>query len=145
MKSLVLVMVVSLGACSRDAARPRPSPAEHAQTHAHDPVLVPSPTAKAPPKPAQLTHVTIKALGMYCEESCPMRVRYAVAAIPSIYELGFDTSTESIFVSYDTALGDPKTVTTPIIAAIKNAGFDPWLGKEIWPADAQAIAEVVKR
>ncbi len=141
---LLLALLALLVGCSRDAAPPpRPSAAEHAKSHAGDPILVPSPTAKAPPKPAQLSHVTIKALGMYCEESCPMRVRYAVAAIPSIYELGFDTSTESIFVSYDTTLGDARTVTKPIIAAIKSAGFDPWLGKESWPADAPV--EVVKR
>jgi len=92
----------------------------------------------APPKPATLTKVTIKALGMYCEESCPLKVRYALADVPAVYELGFDVSTESIFVSYDTGLGTPKQVTKPMLVAIKGAGFDPWLAKESWPADAKA-------
>nr|MBA3540784.1 heavy-metal-associated domain-containing protein [Deltaproteobacteria bacterium] len=99
----------------------------------------------APAKPAALTHVTIKALGMYCEESCPLRVRYALAEIPAIYELGFDTSKESIFVSYDASLGTAKDVTRPMLAAIKQAGFDPWLAKETWPDGAQAEAQVVRR
>ena len=42
---------------------------------------------------------------MYCEESCPLKVRYALADIASVYELGFDLSNESIFVSYDASLG----------------------------------------
>ncbi|MCX5743694.1 MAG: heavy-metal-associated domain-containing protein [Proteobacteria bacterium] len=92
-----------------------------------------------------LTHVTIKALGMYCEESCPMRVRYAIAENPAIYELGFDTSKESIFVSYDATLGPPKDVTKPILAAIVQAGFDPWLAKETWPEEAQALSQVIAR
>jgi len=95
----------------------------------------------APPRPAQLTHVTIKALGMYCEESCPLRVRMALADIPAVYELGFDPSKESIFVSYDTTLGGPKQVTKPMLVAIKAAGFDPWLASETWPnkVDAQVV------
>jgi len=80
---------------------------------------------------------------MYCEESCPMRVRYALADIPVIYELGFDLTHESIFVSYDAALGAPKDVTKPMLAAIKSAGFDPWLAHEAWPDDA--TAQVVAR
>ena len=66
-----------------------------------------------------------------------MKVRYALAAIPSIYELGFDLTHESIFVSYDASLGPAKEVTKPMLAAIKDAGFDPWLAREDWPADAQ--------
>jgi len=97
----------------------------------------------APPRPAQLTHVTIKALGMYCEESCPMKVRYALADVAAVYELGFDTAHESIFVSYDATLGPAKQVTKPMLVAIKSAGFDPWLAKETWPADASA--QVVRR
>jgi hypothetical protein len=86
--------------------------------------------------------VTIKALGMYCEESCPLKVRTALAEVASVYELGFDLSTESIFVSYDASLGTAKDVTRPMIAAIKGAGFDPWLAKESWPdgVKAQVIA-----
>jgi hypothetical protein len=110
----------------------------------------PEPTAKPPPpahvepvRPAKLAHVTIKALGMYCEESCPMRVRYALGGMPQIYELGFDLTKESIFISYDAALGPPKQVTKPMLVAIKQAGFDPWLAKEEWPAEAKA--QVVAR
>jgi hypothetical protein len=80
---------------------------------------------------------------MYCEESCPMKVRYALADLPAVYELGFDVSTESIFISYDSKLGDPKAVTRPMVAAIKSAGFDPWLAKQSWPADAKV--QVVHR
>ncbi|HEY0250101.1 MAG TPA: hypothetical protein VGC41_01190, partial [Kofleriaceae bacterium] len=54
-----------------------------------------------------------------------------------VYELGFDPANESIFVSYDSQLGPAKEVTKPMLAAIKNAGFDPWLAKESWPADAK--------
>jgi hypothetical protein len=107
------------------------------------PAVVHDNQLKNPPRPAQLSHVTIKALGMYCEDSCPMRVRYALADLEAVYELGFDPANESIFVSYDTALGAPKQVTKPMIVAIKNAGFDPWLAKESWPDDAKV--QVVPR
>lgn len=80
---------------------------------------------------------------MHCEESCPVKVRYALAEVPSVYELGFDLSKESIFVSYDASLGPAKQVTQPMIAAIKRAGFDPWLSKESWP-DGVA-ARVIER
>jgi len=72
-------------------------------------------------------------------------VRYALADNPNVYELGFDVSTESIFVSYDASLGTPKEVTKPMIAAIKKTGFDPWLAKESWPADAQDKVQVIWR
>jgi hypothetical protein len=125
-------------ACRHDeAATPPPpvAPVPVAVVHDNQP--------KNPPRPAQLSHVTIKALGMYCEESCPMRVRYALADLKAVYELGFDPANESIFVSYDTSLGAPKQVTKPMIVAIKNAGFDPWLAKESWPDDAKV--QVVPR
>lgn len=123
MRALVLLALVS---CGRDPAPPPPPPPAVKQ-----PV--------APPRaPATLAHVTIKALGMTCEESCPMRVRYALQDLKDVYELGFDVSTESIFVSYDASLGPAKQVTRPMLAAIRRAGFDPWLAKETWPADAQA-------
>jgi hypothetical protein len=64
-------------------------------------------------------------------------VRYALADIPAVYELGFDVSVEAIYISYDKSLGTPKDVTKPMIAAIKGAGFDPWLAKAEWPADAK--------
>lgn len=72
-----------------------------------------------------------------------MRVRYALADLKQVYELGFDPANESIFVSYDAGLGDPKTVTKPMLVAIKNAGFDPWLAKTSWPDDAKV--QVVPR
>lgn len=128
--ALVLALA---GACSRAHEPPAPAPT---------PAPAPSHVAPAPkpprPRPASLAHVTIKALGMTCEESCPMRVSYALANIPEIYELGFDLSHEAIFVSYDASLGPAKQVTKPMLAAIKHAGFDPWLAKEEWPDDAKA-------
>ncbi len=72
-----------------------------------------------------------------------MRVRYALAERKEIYELGFDPANESIFVSYDATLGPAKQVTQPMLVAIKQAGFDPWLARESWPDDAKA--QVVPR
>jgi hypothetical protein len=134
MKSL-LAVALALIACGRDHEAPAPAPAvsAHAAVHA----------AVPPPRPAKLQHVTIKALGMTCEESCPMRVRYALRDLPAVYELGFDLDHEAIFVSYDAALGAPKEVTRPMIAAILTAGFDPWLAREDWPSDAKV--QVVSR
>ena len=34
-------------------------------------------------------------------------------------------------------LGPAKQVTKPMLTAIKGVGFDPWLSKEEWPADAK--------
>ncbi|MDB4956430.1 MAG: hypothetical protein JWO36_3999 [Myxococcales bacterium] len=131
----VAIVMLLAGACSHDPEPPAaPSPA----------LAHPEPARpKDPPRPQQLSRVTIKALGMYCEESCPMRVRYALGAMPQIYELGFDLTKESIFISYDASLGTPKQVTKPMLAAIKQAGFDPWLAKESWPSEA--TAQVVPR
>jgi hypothetical protein len=126
--------LIALAACTSERAAAPPPPKLPA-------VSAPAPAPRA--KPAQLARVTIKALGMTCEESCPMRVRYALADIPAVYELGFDLDHEAIFVSYDAALGAPKQVTRPMIVAITLAGFDPWLAREDWPADAKA--EVVTR
>lgn len=121
------LVVIALAACSKsEPAAPTPEP------------TVVAVTKVAPPRPAELTKVTIKAIGMYCEESCPLKVRYALADVPAVYELGFDVSNESIFVSYDRSLGTPKDVTKPMLVAIKGAGFDPWLAKETWPEGAKA-------
>jgi hypothetical protein len=128
-------LLVLVCACSHDQAAPPPTPTPVAVAK------VPGPAN--PPRPAQLSRVTIKALGMYCEESCPMRVRYALADLKQVYELGFDPANESIFVSYDATLGEPKVVTKPMLVAIKNAGFDPWLAKTSWPDDAKV--QVVPR
>jgi hypothetical protein len=123
-------LVVLVIACRRDeppapaVTAPPPAPAVAKQV--------------APPRPPELAHVTIKALGMYCEESCPLQVRMALADVPAVYELGFDTSTESIFVSYDARLGPAKQVTQPMLAAIKAQGFDPWLARETWPEHVEA-------
>jgi hypothetical protein len=127
-----IALVVLLVACSRDSEKPAAKPPA---STVKQPVKKP---LAEPPRPAELQHVTLKALGMYCEEECPLKVRYALADIPAVYELGFDVANEAIFVSYDKSLGTPKDVTKPMIAAIKSAGFDPWLSKEEWPADAKA-------
>lgn len=126
----LLLVVVLVAACSKDKPAPAPAPTKK-------PALTVAQQPKAPPRPAELTRVTIKALGMYCEESCPLKIRYALADNKSVYELGFDPANESIFVSYDKSLGAAKDVTKPMLAAIKVAGFDPWLAKESWPDDAK--------
>ncbi|HEY4054967.1 MAG TPA: hypothetical protein VGM39_00115 [Kofleriaceae bacterium] len=140
MRGLALIAVLLAAGCSKDApAKP--------DTRAMDKrAVAPIAPTKTPPraKPAQLTHVTLKALGMYCEESCPLRVRMALADVPAVYELGFDTSNESIFVSFDSSLGTPKDVAKPMLDAIKSSGFDPWLAKEVWPAEAQSLVAVVE-
>jgi hypothetical protein len=122
------IALLLVAACSKEAAKAPPKP------EAQKPVK----QLAEPPRPAELSHVTLKALGMYCEEECPLKVRYALADIPAVYELGFDVANEAIFISYDKALGAPKEVTKPMLAAIKGAGFDPWLSKDEWPADAKA-------
>ncbi len=129
------LLILALAACAKS------DDANVATTQLDEPK--PAVAAKLPQKPAALTKVTIKALGMYCEESCPLKVRYALADVPAVYELGFDVSNESIFVSYDTALGPPKEVTKPMLVAIRGAGFDPWLAKDTWPDGAKA--DVVAR
>ena len=137
-------LLLLLVACSRDKAAD--APLEQRGIAKEKPPARREGDKKAPPKPAQLSQVTIKALGMYCEESCPQKVRYALADDPKVYELGFDLSTESIFVSYDASLGAPKEVTKSMLTAIKTkAGFDPWLAKESWPEDAQTKVQVVWR
>ena len=135
------LLLVLAGACSRDQV------AEPIKQPLRETVDKPAAIAKqAPPRPAKLQQVTLKALGMYCEESCPMKVRYALADNPNVYELGFDVSNEAIFVSYDAALGTPKEVTKPMLLAIKTkTGFDPWLSKESWPSDAQDKVQVLWR
>jgi hypothetical protein len=141
-KALAALLLVT--ACSQEPTRNNVQPVESGSGDVSVSVSVPAKSAKVePPRPAALTRVTIKALGMYCEESCPLKVRYALADITDVYELGFDLSTESIFVSYDASLGEPKQVTKPMLVAIKGAGFDPWLAKEAWPDDAKA--QVVPR
>ena len=129
------LIALLLAACSRE----QPAPADKS-------AAVATKQKVAPPRPAKLQQVTLKALGMYCEESCPMQVRYALADNPNVYELGFDVANEAIFVSYDAALGTPKEVTKPMLVAIKTkTGFDPWLSKESWPDEAQAKVQVLWR
>ncbi len=137
MRAALLVVLALASGCTKakEAANEDP-PAK--------PAVARAPDAPPRPRPAALSQVTIKALGMYCEETCPMKVRMALADIPAVYELGFDVSTESIFVSYDKTLGDAKTVTKPMLVAIKEAGFDPWLAKEAWPTDAAKVVQVVR-
>ncbi len=128
MTRLGLVLVCVLGGLGCSNATVEPPAPQVARAHA--------PELSPPPRPAELTRVTIKAIGMYCEESCPIRVRHALASVPAIYELGFDLTKESVFVSYDASLGPAKQVTKPMLAAIKAAGFDPWLAQETWPPEA---------
>src|SRR4051812_35286324 len=113
-----LALVVVLAACRRET-QPQPQTQTQQATPPPGASVTPPPRALVnPPRPPELAHVTIKALGMYCEESCPMKVRYALADIPQIYELGFDLTKESIFVSYDAKLGSVKQVTKPMLVAI---------------------------
>jgi len=137
MTRLALALVL-VAACKRESAPEKASAHERVHAQAAQPR-----STQPRPRPAALTKVTIKALGMYCEESCPLKVRTALADVPAVYELGFDVSNESIFVSYDASLGAPKEVTKPMLVAIKGAGFDPWLAKESWPDGAEA--QVVTR
>src|SRR5881394_1489248 len=113
------LLVLALVACHKDkpAGLPPPPPRGSAAV-----ATTPRPEPKAPPRPVEVQHVTIKALGMYCEESCPLAVRYALQDNKDVYELGFDPANESIFVSYDKQLGTPKQVTKPMLDAIKKAG-----------------------
>jgi copper chaperone CopZ len=131
----VATLMVGLAGCERHGDAPPPA-------------AIATPSTRPPlpaPRPIELTHVTIKALGMTCPESCPLRVRNALAAIPAIYELGFDLDHEAVLISYDAALGPAKQVTAPILAAIKDAGYDPWLAKESWPDGAAAEVMVHAR
>ncbi|HVK84936.1 MAG TPA: hypothetical protein VM513_12545 [Kofleriaceae bacterium] len=143
MRRAALVSLV-LAACSREGVG-REEVREANKIGAHEQLHRQLAAPQPRPRPTALAHVTIKALGMYCEESCPLKVRTALADVPAVYELGFDVSTESIFVSFDAALGTPKDVTRPMLVAIRSAGFDPWLAKETWPADAQSVAQVMVR
>jgi hypothetical protein len=139
----VALVLVLLGAACTKHEDPPAKLGVHDQTAAvaaHERAHVAKPPRA---RPAQLTRVTLKALGMYCEETCPLKVRMALADVPAVYELGFDVSNEAIFVSYDASLGAPKEVTRPMLVAIKSAGFDPWLAKEAWPPEADAAVAVV--
>jgi len=60
-------------------------------------------------------------------------VRSALATIPTVYQVGVDVDTQSIFVGYDAAMGEPKAATKPMLVALKQAGFDPWLKGPGWP------------
>lgn len=142
MRALLAVLV--LVACAKDAPVDAKADSKAAATQAHENAHAPA-VATPRPRPAQLAQVTIKALGMYCEETCPMKVRMALADLPAVYELGFDLANESIFVSYDATLGTAKDVTRPMLVAIKSAGFDPWLAKETWPDGASASVQIVPR
>jgi hypothetical protein len=54
-------------------------------------------------------------------------VRSALAKLPAAYEVGFDLDHDEVYVGYDAAAGAAKPAAAPMIAAIKAAGFDPWL------------------
>ena len=65
-------------------------------------------------------------------------MRSALATIDGVYQVGVDVDTQSIFVSYDAALGEPKAATAPMLAALARAGFDPWLKGPGWPSGTTA-------
>jgi hypothetical protein len=65
-------------------------------------------------------------------------VRSALATLPGVYEVGVEFETESIFVGYDAAMGEPKTASKEMIAVLERAGFDPWFKREGWPPGATA-------
>ena len=113
--------LIAVCACASEPEPPVPPP--------------PPPAAQvkiAAPRPAALTHVTIKALGMYCEESCPMRVRYALADMPADLRARLRPDEgEHLRVVRRPSSAPAKEVTKPMLVAIKQAGFDPWLAKEV--------------
>ena len=65
-------------------------------------------------------------------------MRSALATIDGVYRVGVDVDTQSIYVSYDAAMGEPKAATKPMLAALTRAGFDPWLKSPGWPAGVTA-------
>lgn len=65
-------------------------------------------------------------------------MRAALGTVPATYEAGFDLDRDEVYVSYDAAAGDAKTATAPMIAAIKAAGFEPWLKREGWPETVES-------
>ena len=69
-------------------------------------------------------------------ESCVRRVRSALASLPTTYAVGADLDRDEIYVSYDARAGTAAAASEPMIEAIKNAGFDPWLKKAGWPEPA---------
>ena len=124
------------GVRGRDAARSQ-------LTAAAAPVASPQPR-RGRARPAQLD-----ARDASRRSACTARSRArcacatALATITAVYELGFDLPNESIFVSYDATLGEPEERTKPMLAAIKAAGFDPWLAKDSCrPADVACAGRV---
>lgn len=65
-------------------------------------------------------------------------MRSALATLDGVYQVGVDLDTESIFVSYDAAMGAPEDAAKPMLAALKRAGFDPWFKRAGWPAGTTA-------
>ncbi len=60
-------------------------------------------------------------------------MRAALRDVPAAFEVGFDLDRDEVYVSYDAAAGDAKAATAPMVAAIKRAGFEPWLKGAGWP------------
>ena len=60
-------------------------------------------------------------------------MRSALATVSSSYQVGFDLDRDEVYVGYDAAAGPAKVAAAPMIAAIKRAGFDPWLKRAGWP------------
>jgi hypothetical protein len=60
-------------------------------------------------------------------------VRSALATLPGVYEVGVEFETESIFVGYDAAMGEPKTASKEMIAVLERAVFDALFLRDGWP------------
>ncbi|MBK9031740.1 MAG: hypothetical protein IPL61_10515 [Myxococcales bacterium] len=66
-------------------------------------------------------------------------MRSALATVPAAYQAGFDLDRDEFYVSYDRAAGAPADAARPMIAAIRQAGFDPWLKGPGWPDVAPEV------
>lgn len=66
-------------------------------------------------------------------------MRAALRTVPAAYEVGFDLDRDEVYVSYDAAAGDARTVSVPMVDAVTRAGFEPaWFRKDTWPEGVEA-------
>lgn len=72
-------------------------------------------------------------------------MRSALATLDSPYQVAFDLDRDEVYVAYDARAGAAKEASAPMIAAIKAAGFEPWLKREGWPEPAPEVMPVPKR
>ena len=66
-------------------------------------------------------------------------MRSALATEPAAYEAGYDLDHDEVYVGYDAAAGDARTVARALVAAIDRAGFDAWLKGPGWPEGAPNV------